>query len=173
MERPTPRLRAYLMCLLGAAGLAGCGDQDKIITVEGVPYYFPAGVVQGFLPAEHNGRGKHFIRLKPAQGYLSLVYDPLTTHKPNEQGPDVPTISGINFAPGQEVEVFRTQDGPVVCIKTLSDLRYTCGMRLPDAGLTWIVKFDRDLLASAGAIKARAEKTLLRYRTDGRLKPSR
>lgn len=170
MRSPKHLVLAILIGSLGVIGLATCGERDRIVTVEGVTYYFPAGVLDGFLPAEHNGRGKPFIRLHPSPVRYVLVYDPLTQDLPNKQGPDVPTISGINFSPVANVDVFLTNAGPVVCVRTETELHFTCGMRVQDAHLSWAVKFDRHVLGSAEAIKRSAEKTLLAYRTEGRAK---
>jgi hypothetical protein len=101
---------------------------------------------------------------------MMLVYRPEVTSRKNEQGPDVPTVDHIKTVPGTNVEVLNTKAGAVVCRRDDRDLSYTCGMQVIDQGLAWSVKFDWDLVASAEAIKARAESTLLSYRTDWRLR---
>jgi hypothetical protein len=98
-----------------------------------------------------------------------LVYSPSNTSRKNQQGPGVPTIPNVNDVPGADVEMLNTKAGPVVCKRSRSYLYFSCGLRVIDQGQVWSVKFDRDLVASAQAIKSRAEATLQGYRTDWRL----
>lgn len=158
------------LTIMVALGATGCGPQDKIVTIKGVTYSFPASDADGFISSEENSRDAHSVQLKPISGHFLLIYDPSTTPSKNEQGPGVPTFSYINFAPGSKVDVIGTGRGAIVCLQTTSGLAYTCGMRVSDSGLDWVIMFDRDLLASHAQLKANAEKILLGYRTRRRLR---
>ena len=161
--------------VLAATAITSCGPRlsgDKVVTIKGITYYFPGRELDAFSTPEKSGHGHHYVRLMPPPGYLMLVYSPSTTSRENQNGPNVPTIDWINDVPGENVEVIHTKSGPVVCRITNSDLHYTCGLRVIDKGLVWSVKFDRDLVKSADALRSRAEATLQGYRTDYRLKRS-
>ncbi len=163
--------------------LAACGKQGRAINLEGTNYYFPPKHVGGILNPDESGSRQFYIRLTPPGGYYWLVYDPARESRPNKLGPGVPTIShisdwSVDFIPKeQEVQLVRNEAGLVVCKKNpVNDesaylrMIFTCGFRIYDNGVPWSVIIPGDLVASAPALKRRAELTLANYRADERAK---
>lgn len=168
--------------LLGVLGLVSCGRQSNVYDLEGVNYYFPGTQIDGIVRPKESGSGRYYIRLIPPGEYYRLVYDPQRDRRPNRQGPGVPTISHINdLSPyikstikNYEVDVVQNEAGVVVCKKNpvnddSSAMRqiFTCGFRVYDSGVAWNVIIPGDLLASAPALKRRAQITLADYRRMG------
>lgn len=162
--------------------LSACGKQSKLVQLQNTSYYFPAPHISGIVDPAHSGSGQYYIRLVPPGGYYWLVYDPWKESQPNGQGPTIPTISHINdwpvalkFTPKeQEVQIVRNEAGVVLCKKNpvnddAAGLReiFTCGFRVYDNGVPWSVIIPGDLVASAPALKRRAEITLADYRRMG------
>ena len=168
--------------LLLALALGACGKQSKVIQLQGTTYYFPAPHISGIVEPEESGSGRYYIRLIPPGGYYGLVYDPSREGRPNKQGPGVPTITHINDMSvankfthkHDEIQIIRNEAGLVLCKKfpvndDASDFRqiFSCGFRVYDNGLAWSVIIPGDLVASAPALKRRAEITLADYRRMG------
>jgi hypothetical protein len=161
--------------------LAGCGKPDRAINLEGTAYYFPSKHISGIVNPDESGKGQFYIRLIPPGGYYWLVYDPARESRPNKLGPGIPTIThvsdwSVDFIPKErEVRLVRNEAGLVVCKKNpVNDesaymrLIFTCGFRIYDNGVPWSVIIPGDLVASAPALKRRAELTLANYRADKR-----
>jgi hypothetical protein len=162
--------------------LLGCGRESEVHQIEGVAYYFPGNQISGIVKPEESGSGRYYIRLIPPGDYYWLVYDPSRAKQPNKQGGTVPTIPHINDQPvvvtftheNDEIDVVRNEAGMVVCKRNpvnddASAMRqiFTCGFRVYDRGVTWNVIIPGDLVASAPALKRRAEITLADYRRMG------
>jgi len=173
------RVTASLLVVLS---LAACGKQGEVHQLEGVNYYFPGPQISGIVKPEESGSGQYYIRLIPPGDYYWLVYDPNRQERPNKQGAGVPTIPHINDQSvllksthkNDEIEVLRNEAGLVICKKNpvnddASALRqiFTCGFRVYDSGVAWSVIIPGDLVASAPALKRRAEITLADYRRMG------
>lgn len=173
-------MRVVPMVLL-ALVLGTCGKQSRVIQLQETNYYFPAPHISAITDPKDNA-GQYYIRLIPPGGYYWLVYDPRTHDQPNKQGRGVPTIAHINewsvafkgTPKGQEVKIVRNEAGAVLCRKypvndEAAALRqiFTCGFRVYDNGVAWSVIIPGDLVASAPALKRRAEITLADYRRMG------
>ena len=163
--------RAALGLVL-SIGLFACSKQGRRIELEGNSYFFPAQHISAITDPEDSGSHQYYVRLIPGGGYFWLVYAPRKERRPNQQGPDVPTIAHINDYP-RDVVVTDTAAGKVVCAKKpINDeaavMReiFSCGFRIHDNGVAWSVIIPGDLAASAPAIKRRAELTLADYRRD-------
>lgn len=160
-----------------ATAAAGCGRKDQIVRLSGVAYYLPSKHLNGFVAPNESGSGQYYIRLIPPGDYFWLVYDPRKAGRPNEQGEGVPTIPHVNDIRNEQIRVIQTETGPVVCKASPANddsayMRhiFTCGFQIVDAGVPWSVIIPGDLVASAPALKRRAELVLRDYRDDSRLK---
>jgi hypothetical protein len=163
-------MRARLcFLLLAASSLASCGRDDEMVRLAGVPYYLPSEDVGAIVAPSETPDGSYYVRLIPADAGYRLVYSPLKAGRPNLQGENTPTIPHINDVPSAKIDVFRSEIGPIVC-RANSTLRFSCGFRIVDAGVSWGVNFDRDQLANASRIKEQAQSKLQSYRTDRRLR---
>ena len=159
--------------------MVACGKQSSAIRLGGNAYYFPAQHISGIVRPEESGSGQYYIRLIPPGGYYWLIYAPRKERRANKQGPGVPTIAHINDHP-TEVTVTPREAGTIVCKKRPigDDSAYmreifTCGFRIYDNGTAWSVIIPGDLVASAPALKHRAELTLADYRRDPRAKEAK
>ena len=165
--------------LLLALSLAACGKQSRAIKLGDNSYYFPAQHISGIVNPQENGSGQYYIRLIPPGGYYWLVYAPWKERRPNQQGPNVPTIAHINDHP-REIDVTQSGAGTLVCAKKpvndesayLREL-FTCGFRVYDRGVPWSVIIPGDLAAGAPALKRRAELTLADYRRGKRARDAK
>ena len=161
-----------LPLLLLALSVTSCGKEGRRIVLGGNSYYFPAQHVDAIAEPEESGSRQYYVRLVPDGRYFLLVHAPWKESRPNQQGPDVPTIAHINDYP-REIAVTDTPAGKLVCAKEpINDesavMReiLSCGFRVYDNGVAWSVIIPGDLAASAPAIKRRAELTLADYRKD-------
>jgi len=172
--------RVVLMLFLSFAA-QGCGQKDRAVRLKGTPYFFPSPHIHAFLDPKRTGNHQYYIRLIPPGGYYWLVYDPERESHGNNLGVGVPTIRHISdwnyITPPKsaEVRLVRNDAGTVVCKKypandTSAYMRedFTCGFRIFDNGVPWSVIIPGDLVASAAALKRRAEITLADYRRDRR-----
>lgn len=158
--------------LLLALSLTSCGKESRRIELGGNSYFFPAQHISGIVDPKDSGSGQYYIRLIPGGGYYWLVHAPRKESRPNQQGPNVPTIAHINDYP-TEIDVTETAVGKLVCAKkpvndesaVMREI-FSCGFRIYDNGVAWSVIIPGDLAASAPAIKRRAELTLADYRRD-------
>ena len=168
--------------LLIALSLGACGKKSELHQLEGVTYYFPGPQISGIVEPSESGSGQYYVRLIPPGDYYWLVYDPESQKRPNKQGGRVPTIPYINDQSVlmksthkyDEIEIFQNEAGLVICKKNpvndhASALRqiFTCGFRVYDNGVAWNVIIPGDLMASAPALRRRAEITLADYRRMG------
>ena len=165
-------MRHTLLLLVLGLSLVSCGKQSRRVELGGNSYFFPAQDISGIVDPKDSGSGQYYIRLIPGGGYYWLVYAPWKERRPNEQGPNVPTIAHINDHP-RDMDVSDTAVGKLVCAKKpINDesavMReiFNCGFRIYDNGVAWSVIIPGDLAASAPAIKRRAELTLADYRRD-------
>jgi hypothetical protein len=172
--------RVIVVLLLGF-GIQGCGQKDRAVRLKGTAYFFPGPHIDAFLEPGPTGKHQRYIRLIPPGGYYWLVYYPERESHGNNLGVGVPTIAHISdwnyITPPKSVEVRLVQNeaGTVVCKKypvndTSAYMRedFTCGFRIFDNGVPWSVIIPGDLVASAPALKRRAEITLADYRLDRR-----
>jgi len=162
--------------LLIFASLTACGKQSSAIRLANTDYYFPGKHISAIVEPKDSGSGQYYVRLIPPGGYYWLVHAPWKERRANKQGPGVPTIAHINDHRA-EITVMRSEVGPIVCKKRpIGDesafMReiFTCGFRIYDNGVAWSVIIPGDLVASAPALKRRAELTLADYRGDPRAK---
>ncbi len=167
-----------MLLSLGAI-LASCGfrgsREGRAVQIADSSYYFPAQHIGGFVAPEDSGSNQLYVRLAPPGGYYWLVHDPNNSAGPNRQGPNIPTIPHVNDNRFTEADVIESEVGPVLCRRNpVNDdsayLRqiFTCGFRLMDGNVAWNVIIPGDLVASAPALKRRAELVLADYRADNR-----
>ena len=174
-------MRRQILPLLLTFTLQACGKQDRAIRLGDNAYYFPGPHISAILDPEHYSGHRYYIRLIPPGGYYWLVYDPSRESRPNTLGSNIPTIAHISdwnlkvIPKSEEVRLVQNDAGTVVCKKyPVNDesayLRedFTCGFRVYDNGVPWSVIIPGDLVASAPALKRRAELTLADYRRDRR-----
>ncbi|MFL6755509.1 MAG: hypothetical protein ACJ8FI_11625 [Sphingomicrobium sp.] len=177
--------RVVLLLFLTLA-TQGCGQKDRAVRLNGAAYFFPGLHIDAFLDPTRTGSHEYYIRLIPPGGYYWLVYDPSRERRPNTLGPGVPTIAHISdwnltvIPKEEEVQLVKNEAGVVVCKKhpVNDDSAYmredfTCGFRVYDNGVPWSVIIPGDLVASAPALKRRAEITLTDYRRDKRAEDAR
>jgi hypothetical protein len=171
--------KVVLTGLALSACVAACGKRDEVIRLGSNSYFFPAKHISAIVKPEESGSGQYFVRLIPPGGYYWLVHAPWKESRPNRQGPGVPTIANINDY-RTEIVVRQSEVGPIVCKqKPIGDdsafLReiFTCGFRIYDNGVVWSVIIPGDLIASAPALKRRAELSLADYRRDARAKAAK
>ena len=140
---------------------AACARQDtsQAVTLQHVAYEFPSQDVSAVSFSEFDD----YVRLKPSDEYL-IIYSRRKNYRPNDLGPEVPTVTPVNDVPRQKVEVIQSPDGAIVCREPVG-LRFECGMRIVDAGLFWSLAFDRAKIADAHRIHAEATDKLAGYRS--------
>ena len=131
-------------------------------TVRGVSYKIPNEeiIVAALKPAK-----MAIIRVAPKGAKFDLVLDALKPYLPNEQGPDVPTISDLNSNTFGQFEVIRTKDAIVVC-SVSSQPHFNCGLEVDDRGVKWGVLFDRKYMRISGSIRQQAMNTISSYRAN-------
>ena len=139
-----------------ASLLLSCGAKDKTATIRGITYHFPSSH-DAFV-------GTTVVSVSPPNEPIRLHYS-VVHYEPNTQGPDVPTITGINVN-GLEADVFRVRGLIVICNPRLKKPAFhnTCGIQILDGDVRWAAYFDSDRVALAPEFKARAELVLARYR---------
>lgn len=152
-------VRIASLCFAVATGCLGCSrmPSTQTLTVSGVTYTFPREHVEAYAPPE---QGRAYVRLLPAGSNYLLIYS-LDAFKPNRQGPEIPTIPTINFAPGK-IQVSKVYDSLVVC--TPEKRRYNCGIQLKDAGVVWSMLFDELDISRVNLLRQEAVKALESYR---------
>lgn len=138
-----------------------CGPRDKALTIKGVDYRFPASH-EPAVTSEQEGAFGAFARVKPPGEPFHLIYSQ-RHYRPNKQGGDIPTIHWVNDANADAI--VRIEHGETaVCAKAHPLQHFTCGIRVMDANLRWAAVFDRDQVANAATIHARAAAYLKAYR---------
>jgi hypothetical protein len=165
MERQSTRRWAVAFGALTTLliGPGGCRDSDaqRSITVSGITYRFPKDHVGGFVP---DGNVGPYVRLRPPGENFSLVYSK-DVYRPNEQGPNVPTIAHVNHVPRSPTFQVTTQEsdaGLIVCFS--ETLRFGCGLRITDKNVPWSLLFSSKDAPQAVNMAARAERHLSTYR---------
>lgn len=157
--------RVWFAPILSIVVAAGCAPKDKSVVFRGVAYRFPSAHAPKVNPERKDGEGA-FASVSPVGEPFKLRFSP-RHYRPNAQGAGVPTLHWVNDA-RNEAQVLRQDDLVVVC-KVGSQPRYTCGVQVIDAGLRWAAVFDRDQVAQASAIHAKAKAYLRSYRQAAKL----
>ena len=162
MYEVTLAMRAlWFGVVLLSSAVVGCGPKEKSVVIRVVAYRFPAAHDASVI-SESEGTLGAFAHVHPPEEPFDLRFS-YRHYQPNAQGADVPTLHWVNDA-NAEARILK-QDGVIVICSVSHPLaHYTCGVQVIDAGLRWAAVFDRDQVANAAAIHAKAAAYLRGYR---------
>jgi len=156
------QLRPFSQIALFVA-LSFCGAcsrmEDKKLAAGGVNYTFPASHIHGFTSPND---GHPYVRLRPPGQPFDLIYSEFSKYRTNQQGKDMPLVTGINDRSKSNFTTTSFPGGPTVCRS--DQPYYSCGFHLDDDGVPWSVIFNKDQVRNSEAIRAAAESILRSYR---------
>ena len=147
--------------ILVSFSLAACGPVDQRLTINGQKYLFPAEHDADALPDEDRSRGV-FARVRPPREAFLLIYSD-DIGEANAQRGDVPTVFRVN-GHSSDVKVTQVGEYKVVCRSGEPEIFFRCGIQVVDTDVLWSVVFNRDQVANAASISAKASAYLASYR---------